>query len=128
MLHVPGLYIAESEGRGRGVFTARELTQGDIIEFCPMVIIPEKDRINIHNSFLHDYYFLSPEPDPQFCLVLGYGSIYNHGKVPNAEIVFDLPNRTLEIHCTHNIGSGDEILIDYTGGLKDAPELWFDSV
>ena len=128
MLHVPGLYIAHSDGRGRGVYTSTELSPGDIIEFCPIVIVPKEDESKIHNSFLHDYYFLSPAPNPQFCIVLGYGSIYNHQAIPNAEIVFDIPNLTIEIHCTVAIESGGEIYIDYTGGIKNAPKLWFDPV
>ena len=128
MLHVPGLYIAHSEGRGRGVFTSIELSAGDIIEFCPIVIVPKEDQSKIHHSFLHDYYFLSPAPDPQFCLVFGYGSIYNHQSTANAEIVFDIPNLTIEIHCIVAIEPGTEIFIDYTGGIKDAPKLWFDPV
>jgi len=123
MLHVPGLFITHSEGRGRGVFTAAELTPGDLIEFCPLILIPEKDKDCIHKSHLHDYYFLSPEQI--LCIALGYGSIYNHHTPANAEIVFDIPNKNMEIHCTHAIAAGEEIFIDYTGGLKDAPELWF---
>jgi len=126
MLHVPGLFIAESEGRGRGVFTAKELSKGDVIEFCPLVFIPKEEQNCIHKSVLHDYYFLSPSPDSKMCIVLGYGSIYNHAYQANADIVFDLPNRQLEIHCTDAILAGEEIFIDYTGGLKDAPKLWFD--
>ncbi len=128
MLHIPGLYIAHSEGRGRGVFTATELSEGDIIEFCPIVLVPEEDQAKIHDSFLHDYYFLSPLPNPRFCLVFGYGSIYNHQSVANAEIVFDIPNLTIEIHCIADIDSGAEIFIDYTGGMKDAPKLWFEPI
>lgn len=124
MLHVPGLFIASSDGRGRGVFTARELTKGDLIEFCPLVLIPKKDQSCIHQSILHDYYFLSPESD--MCIVLGYGSIYNHSFSPNADIVFDIPNQQLEIHCVAGIMAGEEIFIDYTGDIKDAPKLWFE--
>ena len=128
MLHVPGLFIAPSAGRGRGVFTAKELSRGDIIEFCPLVLMPKKEQHYIHQSILHNYYFLSPPPNSKMCIVLGYGSIYNHSTTPNADIVFDIPNQQLEIHCVSEIEPGDEIFINYTGGLKDAPELWFEPV
>ena len=82
------------------------MSAGDIIEFCPVVIVPKEDRSKIHQSFLHDYYFLSPAPDPQFCIVLGYGSIYNHQSRANAEIVCDIPNLTVEIHCIGSIEPG----------------------
>lgn len=126
MLHIPGLFVASSEEKGRGVFTARELTKGDIIEFCPLILIPKQEQDYIHQSILHDYYFLSPAPSSRMCIVLGYGSLYNHSFVPNADIVFDLLNKQLEIHCVSEIEAGEEIFIDYTGGIKDAPKLWFE--
>ncbi|MEZ4884250.1 MAG: SET domain-containing protein-lysine N-methyltransferase [Chitinophagales bacterium] len=128
MMHVPGLYITESEGRGRGVFTLHPLQKGDIIELCPVLIIPPKDYKLIDQTSLFDYYFISPKPHPQRCFVLGYGSIYNHSYTPNAEIVFDIDNQKIEIHCTRMIEKCSEIFIDYTGGLKDAPKLWFENV
>jgi len=83
MLHVPGLFITHSEGRGRGVFTAAELSPGDLIEFCPLILMPKKDKECIHASYLHDYYFLSPEQI--ICIALGYGSIYNHNIPANVQ-------------------------------------------
>ena len=56
MLHIPGLYIANSSNRGRGVFTAQEIETGDLIEICPLLIIPKKDVSAIHKTVLHDYY------------------------------------------------------------------------
>lgn len=126
MLHVPGLYITHSEGKGRGVFTLRALQKGDLIELCPVIIIPPEERNLIDQTILYDYYFVSPKPNPQICIALGYGSIYNHSYQPNAEIVFDLDNQRVELHCIRDIDSGEEIFYDYSGGMKDAPELWFE--
>ncbi len=126
MMHVPGLYITQSEGKGRGVFTMHPLKKGDLIEICPVIIIPPEDRQHIDKSVLYDYYFVSPKPNSQMCIALGYGSIYNHSYQPNAEIVFDLDNQRVEFHCIRLIDSGEEIFTDYSGGMKDAPELWFE--
>ncbi len=126
MLHVPGLYITETERKGRGVFTIQPLQKGDLIELCPIIILPPQDRSHIDKTFLYHYYFLSPKQE--VCIVLGYGFIYNHSSKPNAEIVFDTQNQKVEIHCIEAIDKCSEILINYTGGLADAPKLWFEEV
>jgi hypothetical protein len=127
MLHVPGLYIASSEGRGRGVYTAKALQIGDLIEICPLIFIP-KDQIElIDQTVLFQYYFLWPEDNHYACIALGYGSLYNHSNRPNAKVVFDFQNEQIEIESLEDIEPGEEIFIDYTGGEKRS-QLWFDPV
>lgn len=125
MLHVPGLYIQEVPARGRGVFCAHDLEPGDTIELCPVLFIPAEELDTIHGTVLHDYYFLWPGTQGAACLALGYGSLYNHDRDPNAEVIMDLEDAVLEIRCIKPIPSGTEIRIDYTdGGSEEAP-LWF---
>ena len=126
MLQIPGLHIIESKKRGRGVYTAIDISKGDLIEICPLIIIPKKDVKKIHKTILHDYYFLIEEPKGAACIALGYGSIYNHKNKPNAIVIFDYEKKEMEIQCCKKIKAGSEIFIDYTdGGDKDAP-LWFE--
>ena len=125
MLHVPGLYIAETSDKGRGVFTAMAIGIGDIVEICPVVFISKAELSLIDQTIVHDYYFLWPGEEAEACIALGYGSLYNHDARPNAEVRFDLGDGTLTILCLTDIEAGDEILIDYQGGIKHAPALWF---
>lgn len=125
MLHIPGLYIANSDNRGRGVFTAQELAKGDLIEVCPLLIIPKKDVEKIHQTVIHDYYFLLEEPEGAACIALGYGSIYNHHPQPNALVIFDYEKNEIEIQANKKIEPGEEIFIDYTDGGKEEAPLWF---
>ncbi len=127
MLHIPGLYIADSAGRGRGVFTAHELNKGDVIELCPIIVVPPSQLETLHQTILHDYYFLWPDPKGSACIVLGYGSIYNHHSSPNAKVVMHLSSQEIGIECIHSIEAGEEILIDYQGGDRKNL-LWFQSV
>ncbi len=127
MQHIPGLYISQSQDRGRGVFTAHEVNEGDMIEICPLILIPASELALLNKTTLYNYYFLWPEKQDMSCIALGYGSLYNHsGGAPNAEVTFDLEEETILINATRKIEAGDEILIDYQGGVKNAPELWFD--
>ena len=126
MLHIPGLYIAQSNNKGKGVFTAQPLSSGDLIEVCPYLTIPKKDVAAIHKTILHDYYFLLDEPKGAAGIALGYGSIYNHHPTPNAIVIFDYENAEMEIQACKEIEAGEEIFIDYTDGGNEKAPLWFD--
>lgn len=128
MLHIPGLFIAESRDRGRGVFTAQEVTAGDIIEICPVLLIPHKQVEVIHGTVLHDYYFIWPDGEGSAAILLGYGSLYNHSFTPNAKVFFDVEQRSVEIRCLKGIAPGEEILINYREGEDEPDPLWFESI
>lgn len=61
--------------------------------------------------------------DGSFVIVLGYGSLYNHAKVPNVSYSRDLEALAMTYTALRNIREGDELLIDY--GWGDTP-LWFE--
>ena len=124
-MHIPSLFIASSDGRGNGVFTGEDLHANDIIEICPILIIPKEDVAQVHQTILHDYYFLHPNIDGAAYIGLGYGSMYNHNSKPNAEVVFDAATDQMQIHCLKNIFAGEEIFIDYNGGSKEGVDIWF---
>ncbi len=124
MLHIPGLFITKSTEHGRGVYTAHDLETDDIVEICPLIIVPAKDLDRVHQTVLHDYYFLYPEQEGMACIALGYGSLYNHSLTPNAIVDFDLDNQQIQIRCITNIEAGSEILINYSGDGQ-GKELWF---
>lgn len=127
MLHIPSLYIAISENRGRGVFTSEDISEDDIIEICPLILVPSGELKELDKTIFYDYYFLLPN-EKDACIALGYGSLYNHSNLPNACVVFDLENDSLQIHAIKNIAAGSEILINYQGDeeTNERTELWFD--
>ncbi|WP_235299026.1 SET domain-containing protein-lysine N-methyltransferase [Portibacter marinus] len=122
MRHITGLYLAYTD-KGRSMFTAEKVSKGDIIEACPVILIPEDQKSNIHHTVLHDYYFIWPEGG--IAIALGYGSIYNHSPTPNAKVVFDIEQSEIILVAAQDIEPTHEILIDYTDGQKNHP-LWFD--
>ena len=126
MLHIPGLYIAPSAGRGRGVFTATDIAAGSLIELCPVIVIPPDQRSQVDQTVFYDYYFNWPEPTGAACLPLGYGGLYNHHPDPNAEIVLDLDAPGIQIHARRDIIAGSELFLDYSGGEgAERAGLWF---
>lgn len=125
---IPGLYIMETEEKGRGVFTSIPISKGDLIESAPVIVLDDKDRLIIHKTLLHDYYFLwEPGEDEEYeaAIALGYGSLYNHSKEPNAEFVPVFDEKVIEFIALRDIAAGEEILIEYDEGGNSSFELWF---
>lgn len=121
---LPFLYIRETTDRGRGVFTAQEIPAGSPIESCPAIVLSADDTERIHQTHLHDYYFLWGT-EGQSCIALGFGSIYNHASEPNADYEMDLENDTIDITAIRDIAPGEEITLNYMEGGQQRSELWF---
>jgi SET domain-containing protein len=125
MNQIPGLFISEIPKKGRGVYTSMDITSGDTIEICPVIIIPKLQLPIIHKTILHDYYFLWGEHLEDCAIALGFGSLYNHEVHPNANFILDLENNTIDIVAIQNISAGSEITINYHGEPGDEGDLWF---
>jgi SET domain-containing protein len=126
LLHHPGIYVAPTEKKGLGVFTHQPILEDDIIEICPIIIIPPEQVAIIDPTIFYHYYFTWDHPENSACIALGYGSIYNHSFSPNAEVVADDSVDSLTIKCIRNIHPGEEICIDYCGGIENIKDLWFE--
>jgi SET domain-containing protein len=122
---LPFLYLADSPERGRGIFTAQEIPAGSIIELCPVLLIPAAQVPTIHQTVLHDYYFLWGE-EGAAAIALGYGSLYNHSATPNADYEMELAENYLRIFARRDIEAGEEITISYTEGGAQRTKLWFE--
>ena len=124
MLHVPGLYITSTDDKGRGVFSATHIERDSVIELCPVIFIPNDQIKALDTTALYDYYFIWPD-DERICLALGYGSLYNHDKNANAEVIFDLDQEMIIIKALRNIESGEEICFHYLGDDSKELPYWF---
>ena len=126
MHRLPSLYLIEDVQRGRGVFTSEFIRKGDLIEVCPVIIIPKLELPIIHKTILHDYYFLWGVDMEDCAIALGYGSLYNHEVNSNADFVLDLEHKTIDIIAVRDIGASEEITINYHGDPIDGSPLWFE--
>jgi len=122
---IPGLFIMETSDKGRGVFTSEPISEGSIIEICPCIILSPQDTLKIHETLLHDYYFLWETDRKTSALALGFGSIYNHSENPNASFLIDYDARSIKFVGLKDINSMEEITIDYIGLKKEGYKLWF---
>ena len=51
------LYIANSPGKGRGVYTNNRIERETLIERCPIVEVPSDEVELLELTVLHNYYF-----------------------------------------------------------------------
>lgn len=126
MQRLPHLIIRTIPEKGRGVFTSEAIPKGSLIEICPILVLPKEQLTLIHQSALHDYYFLWGEALDMPAIALGYGSLYNHSEEPNAEWIADYSEDTMDVVACTDIPPGSEICIHYHAhdDWKEQP-LWF---
>ena len=121
---LPFLYVQATAKKGRGVFTAQEIPAGSHIETCPVIILSRKDTARIHETKLHDYYFLWGDKGKSV-IALGFGSIYNHASDSNADYHMDLEHESIDIIALQDIAAGQEVTINYMDDGVQRSELWF---
>jgi len=126
-IHPYAIAVRDVRGKGRGVFALKNFKRGELIERCPVLIIPGRHSQYILKTKL-DHYAFDWDKEDELALILGYGMIYNHSYAPNAKIVHDLRKRTSDIIAHTAIKSGDEILVNYNGKPNDKSPLWFDVI
>jgi hypothetical protein len=123
---LPCLYIGDSPGKGRGVFTSELLPAGRLIENSPVIVLGREEKILLDKTLLHDYIFFWGENESACCVALGYVSIYNHDYQSNAEYTMDFASSLIRINVVRPIKKGEEIFINYNGTWNDSRPVWFD--
>lgn len=120
------IYIAESAGRGRGVFAAKAFRKGEIIETAPVIVLSTDSMSMLDHTELYNYYFLWGNQHLQCAIALGFGSIYNHSYQPNARYNTYYSDQIIEFVCLENIAPHTEITVNYNGEPSDKSLVWFD--
>ena len=122
---LPCLFVAPSENRGRGVFTAEELSEGQVIEISPVLVLTAEERNEVERTRLHDYIFEWGNDRAQCCVAWGYLSMYNHAEPPNCTYVMDFEEAMISIRTLRVIQEGEEIFISYLPEEGNKPPIWF---
>ena len=124
MQRLEGIYYKDTGEKGRGVYTGRMLKKSDVIEICPVIVMPPHEIELIDKTVMYNYYFLWEHG--QAAIALGYGSLYNHSFNPNAEYVMDFEEQTIIVKAIRNISPHEEITFNYNGDPGDRDKLWFE--
>ena len=123
----PALYIDETNGKGRGVFTKDSIPANTVIETSPVIVMSADERKLLDQTILHDYIFDWGPDSKQCCMALGYVPIYNHAYQSNCEYEMDFENASIRIKTVRLIEAGEELFINYNGDWNNSKKIWFDT-
>ena len=118
--------VKNSPGKGRGVFAQQNFKKGEVIESCPVIVLPAEEIDSLELTELYNYYFAWGPDSKDAAIALGYGSLYNHSYNPNARYYKDFENGLLKYVCIRDIQKGEEITINYNCDPEDKAPVWFD--
>jgi uncharacterized protein len=124
MTQSDAIVIKRVRGKGRGVFARRPIESGEVIETCPVLVLPS-GSIEDFSAGIGAYVFEWGRG--RLALALGYGSLYNHSYRPNARYV-DLAERTKLFTAIRDIAAGEEITVNYNGEPGDETPVGFEVV
>jgi len=109
------LYIKGSPLGGNGVYAARDIKKGEILEFSPYI----EDHIDKFTGTVRDYIF--NKPNNKAIVAFGYSSMYNHADVPSAN--WNIEDEGIKITANKNINKDDEIFISYGSNYWNSRKL-----
>jgi len=116
--HVPGM--------GRGVFAARDIAEGELLEEAHALIFSADEAERLEETPLGQHYFHweGDVDDDRWrgAVALGVMSLVNHSPHPNAGVWQDYAREMMVLEALRPIAAGEEIRIDYE------IELWFDPI
>ena len=124
---LPSLYIKDSSGKGRGVFTSSEIAAQTIVEISPVIVMSNEERQLLDKTSLHDYIFEWGKATNQCCMGMGYIPVYNHSYTSNCEYEMDFDEKIMRIKTVRKILAGEELFINYNGDWNNEKPLWFDA-
>ena len=124
MTQSDAIEVKRVRGKGRGVFARRSIEAGEVIETCPVLVLPA-DSVEDVSAGIGGYVF--EWGHGKLALALGYGSLYNHSYRPNARY-HDEGGRTKVFTAIRDIGPGEEITVNYNGRPRSRSKVWFDVV
>jgi SET domain-containing protein len=120
------LFIKKTEGKGRGIFTSKNIPADTIIEESPVIVLSSSDRILLDKTLLHDYIFEWGEDKDECCMALGFIPLYNHSYQSNCEYFMDFEEESIHVKTVRDIVTGEEITINYNGDWNNEKKIWIE--
>ena len=112
---------------GRGIFANKEIKKDELIERCPVFVLPRRDYPIIKKTTLRNYYFMWGKTTAAICF--GYGSLYNHSYKANATYKKLIKEQMIEFVAIKDIRKDEEIVVNYNyGNTGDKSTLWIKSI
>jgi hypothetical protein len=127
----PAVYVKHTgTPKGRGVFAGRAFKLGEIVEACPVVLfdpLPSRELPLDIGRIVFGWGKLLGLPRRRPAIVLGYGSIYNHGNPAGLRCEADAANSILRFVAIRDIEADEELTINYSsiGSGVSSDDTWF---
>ncbi|MGH2829920.1 MAG: SET domain-containing protein [Actinomycetota bacterium] len=122
----PAVRVGPAGRRGRGVYATRRIRRGEVFEQSPVIVVPASQWRHLRQTILADYAFDWGPSSRGAAVVLGYGSLYNHSRTPNARFDYRMAQGIYEFIALRDIARGEEICTNYNGLPEDLRPLWFE--
>lgn len=120
------LFVDDTSGKGRGVFTHERIPANTVIEIAPVIVMDFSDREHLDKTLLHDYIFEWGKEKDKCAMALGLIPIYNHSYKSNCEYFMDFEDSSIMVKTVRVIENGEELTINYNGDWNDGKKVWFD--
>ncbi|MBK8520357.1 MAG: SET domain-containing protein-lysine N-methyltransferase [Chitinophagaceae bacterium] len=122
----PYLFVDDTSGKGREVFTHERIPANTVIEIAPVIVMEFSDREHLDKTLLHDYIFEWGKEKNKCAMALGLIPIYNHSYKSNCEYFMDFEDSSIMVKTVRVIENGEELTINYNGDWNDGKKVWFD--
>ncbi len=105
----------------RGLLAVADIRKGQVIERCPVILVDIRHEPLVKQTVLKRYYY--EWNARHHCVVLGYGSLYNHSFQPNVRYRFNYKDQCLVCSALRDIAASEELFVNYLYESTDAAEL-----
>ena len=122
-LNTPNLIVKVLPGRGRCVIAARDIPRGMRVLADPVIVVPGVESDFTDQTAVGRYVFQWNDED-DLCVVLGFGSLINHGLPENVALVSNFEEMTMEFYAVADIKAGDELVYDYGHEAEELAEYY----
>jgi SET domain len=117
------LIVRNVPGKGRCVFAARDIAKGALVLADPIILVPGDESDHTDLTVVGRYVFQWNDED-DLAVVLGLGSLINHGLPENVALVSNYAEMTMEFYATRDIKAGDELVYDYGHDHEELSEYY----
>ena len=130
-IDAPDVYLKDTgTAKGRGVFANRDFEKGEVVERCPVLLmpIPLQQLPEEVKSLLFSWRRLAGTPQIRHALALGFGSMYNHDNPANMRYEAERYNQVLTFITVRRVAKDEELTINYNaggGGPASTNDNWF---
>jgi hypothetical protein len=108
----PKVAVRVVPGKGRCVFAVTDIPMGALVLADHIIFVPGDESDHTDQTVVGRYVFQWNDED-DLCVVLGLGSLINHGLPENVSLVSNYEQMTMEFYALSDIKAGDELVYDY---------------